>query len=161
MEGPGYLTLIYFREANQEFMEESCRNWSRDHWRHSLLTFATFLSQPRPISLGDGTAHSGLGPPMSISNAENAPYTCPQASLDGGNSSAEILSRFVLNENQHTLLYPFSSHYLRLNSGLATLGNALSVSYIQSWEICNSFWKKIVWILSCKILGFTLAFCHW
>jgi hypothetical protein len=52
----------------------------------SLLHFS-YIHIPK-----DGTSHSGLEPPTSISNQENVPQTCPQVE---GNSSAEVPSKHV------------------------------------------------------------------
>ena len=48
----------------------------------SLLLGLSLLSYtPQGHLLRDGTAHSGLGPPTSISNQENTSHIYPQASL--------------------------------------------------------------------------------
>ena len=63
--------------ADAETLEEYC-----------LLAFFPWLAQPTNLPR-DGTIHSRLGPPTSISCQENSLQTCPWASLR--NSSIEIL----------------------------------------------------------------------
>lgn len=46
-----------------------------------MLTFGCFSYTAQTQLPRDGNAHSGLDPPTSISNQENDPQTCPQASL--------------------------------------------------------------------------------
>lgn len=50
--------------------------WKNDADWLGLLSLACSASFPR-----DDTSHSGLGPPTSISNPENAPWTEPQDNL--------------------------------------------------------------------------------
>jgi hypothetical protein len=66
-------------QSRNSSMEPGGRNWSRDHERILFTRWlsssrpATFPIQPSPTWLGNGTAHSGLGPHTSIINQET-PY---------------------------------------------------------------------------------------
>lgn len=57
------------------------------------LAKPAFLSDPGSLPRG-GATHSGLGPPISNINQENAP-DLPLGQSDGGNSSAGCLSSQV------------------------------------------------------------------
>jgi hypothetical protein len=70
---PGYSPSL--KEVREGSMEESC-SWA--------CFPATFLIQPRPCLPRNGTSHSGLGTPTSISNQENVSLTVwPQTSITG------------------------------------------------------------------------------
>lgn len=48
-----------------------------------LADSVCFPTQPQARLIRGGNTHSGLGPPISTSCQENAPQTCPRASLMG------------------------------------------------------------------------------
>lgn len=55
----------------------------------------------------DGTARSGLGPPISISNQENSSTDMSTGQSDGGNSLTEVpVLRCIIKFRHHTPLLP-------------------------------------------------------
>lgn len=71
--------------SRQEPETETVREpWRSTAYRLALHAFAqlAFLHNTTQGHLPrGGTAPSGLGPPMPISNPENAPHACPQVTL--------------------------------------------------------------------------------
>lgn len=59
--------------------------------------------QPRPTYLGDGTSHSGLGPPLSISNQANTPQLRPQGNLMKAIPQLNFLFPGVAGSHQDSL----------------------------------------------------------
>lgn len=97
-----WLTLSYHSPSLREAMQElKAGTWRRERkqsrWGSTVYWLApgdwlSLLVPRRTACPEDDTTHSGLSPPSSIMNQENAPTDLPKGLADGGNCSAEIPS---------------------------------------------------------------------
>lgn len=77
------------QELDAETLEECCLLFAPS----TLLSFFSYRAQAHwPMN---GTTHTVLGSPMSISSQGNAPQTCPAGQYNGGSSSTESPSSLV------------------------------------------------------------------